>query len=41
MYGLSGERQLTEWEVPWLPGYQGATPGMPLWCSPLVATTSR
>ncbi|MGA6969896.1 MAG: glycoside hydrolase family 15 protein [Xanthobacteraceae bacterium] len=26
MYGLSGERQLTEWEVPWLPGYQGATP---------------
>jgi hypothetical protein len=22
MYGLSGERQLTEWEVPWLPGYQ-------------------
>ncbi len=26
MYGLSGERQLTEWEVPWLPGYHGATP---------------
>lgn len=26
MYGLSGERQLTEWEVPWLPGYQGASP---------------
>src|SRR5215468_7573319 len=26
MYGLSGERQLTEWEVPWLPGYQGAVP---------------
>src|SRR6266404_4646560 len=26
MYGLSGERQLLEWEVPWLPGYQGATP---------------
>jgi carbohydrate kinase (thermoresistant glucokinase family) len=26
MYGLSGERQLTEWEVPWLPGYQGAAP---------------
>ena len=24
MYGLSGERQLIEWEVPWLPGYQGA-----------------
>jgi GH15 family glucan-1,4-alpha-glucosidase len=23
MYGLSGERQLIEWEVPWLPGYQG------------------
>jgi len=26
MYGLSGERQLTEWEVPWLPGYHGAAP---------------
>jgi gluconate kinase len=26
MYGLSGERQLIEWEVPWLPGYQGAVP---------------
>ncbi len=23
MYGLAGERQLIEWEVPWLPGYQG------------------
>jgi carbohydrate kinase (thermoresistant glucokinase family) len=26
MYGVSGERQLLEWEVPWLPGYQGAVP---------------
>jgi len=26
MYGLSGERRLTEWEVPWLPGYEGARP---------------
>jgi GH15 family glucan-1,4-alpha-glucosidase len=26
MYGLGGERRLTEWEVPWLPGYQGAAP---------------
>ncbi len=26
VYGLSGERQLVEWEVPWLPGYQGAGP---------------
>jgi glucoamylase len=26
MYGLAGERQLNEWEVPWLPGYQGSTP---------------
>ncbi|MBL0422555.1 glycoside hydrolase family 15 protein [Ramlibacter sp. AW1] len=26
MYGLAGERRLTEWEVPWLPGYQGARP---------------
>jgi carbohydrate kinase (thermoresistant glucokinase family) len=26
MYGLSGERQLIEWEVPWLPGYHGAVP---------------
>ncbi len=26
MYGIAGERQLMEWEVPWLPGYQGAAP---------------
>jgi GH15 family glucan-1,4-alpha-glucosidase len=26
MYGLSGERRLTEWEVPWLPGFDGARP---------------
>ena len=26
MYGLSGERRLEEWEVSWLPGYQGAGP---------------
>ena len=26
MYGIAGERQLMEWEVPWLTGYQGATP---------------
>ena len=26
MYGIAGERQLTEWEVPWLSGYQGAAP---------------
>jgi GH15 family glucan-1,4-alpha-glucosidase len=26
MYGLAGERRLTEWEVPWLPGYEGAKP---------------
>jgi GH15 family glucan-1,4-alpha-glucosidase len=26
MYGLGGERRLAEWEVPWLPGYQGARP---------------
>ena len=26
VYGLSGERQLIEWQVPWLPGYQGADP---------------
>ncbi len=26
VYGLSGERQLIEWQVPWLPGYQGAAP---------------
>jgi GH15 family glucan-1,4-alpha-glucosidase len=26
MYGLSGERRLTEWEVDSLPGYEGATP---------------
>jgi GH15 family glucan-1,4-alpha-glucosidase len=26
MYGLGGERRLLEWTVPWLPGYQGASP---------------
>ncbi|MBN9510294.1 MAG: glycoside hydrolase family 15 protein [Alphaproteobacteria bacterium] len=26
MYGLAGERHLREWEVDWLPGYQGARP---------------
>jgi GH15 family glucan-1,4-alpha-glucosidase len=26
MYGLAGERLLREWEVPWLSGYEGATP---------------
>jgi GH15 family glucan-1,4-alpha-glucosidase len=26
MYGIAGERRLTEWEVPWLPGYEGSGP---------------
>jgi GH15 family glucan-1,4-alpha-glucosidase len=26
MYGIAGERRLEEWEVGWLPGYQGAKP---------------
>ncbi len=26
LYGLAGERQVLEWEVPWLPGYRGASP---------------
>src|ERR1700704_5594335 len=26
MYGLGGERRLIEWEVPWLPGFNGARP---------------
>ena len=26
MYGVAGERRLTEWEVSWLPGYEGAAP---------------
>ena len=26
MYGLKGERQLVEWEVEWLPGYEGSRP---------------
>jgi GH15 family glucan-1,4-alpha-glucosidase len=26
MYGLRGERRLTEWEVPWLPGYANSKP---------------
>ena len=26
LYGLAGERRLPEFELPWLPGYQGASP---------------
>jgi GH15 family glucan-1,4-alpha-glucosidase len=26
MYGIAGERRLTEWEADWLPGYEGARP---------------
>src|SRR5688572_15740325 len=26
MYGLAGERRLTEHTIPWLPGYEGSTP---------------
>jgi len=26
MYGVAGERRLTEWEVPWLPGYENSSP---------------
>lgn len=26
LYGLSGERRIAEYEAPWLPGYEGATP---------------
>jgi len=26
LYGLAGERRLTEWEAPWLPGYEGSRP---------------
>ena len=26
MYGINGERRLTELELGWLPGYQGARP---------------
>jgi GH15 family glucan-1,4-alpha-glucosidase len=26
MYGVAGERRLSEWEVSWLPGYEGARP---------------
>jgi GH15 family glucan-1,4-alpha-glucosidase len=26
MYGPAGERRLTEWEVDWLPGYEGSKP---------------
>jgi GH15 family glucan-1,4-alpha-glucosidase len=26
MYGIAGERQLREWEVPWLDGYEGSKP---------------
>jgi GH15 family glucan-1,4-alpha-glucosidase len=26
MYGLAGEKRLTEWKVPWLSGYEGSKP---------------
>ena len=26
VYGIAGERRLLEWEVPWLPGFEGARP---------------
>ncbi len=26
MYGITGDRRLDEWEVDWLPGYEGAAP---------------
>ena len=26
MYGIAGERRLTEWEIPWLPGYRNSSP---------------
>lgn len=26
MYGIGGQRRLLEWEAPWLPGYEGASP---------------
>jgi GH15 family glucan-1,4-alpha-glucosidase len=26
MYGVAGERRLEEYEIPWLPGYEGASP---------------
>jgi GH15 family glucan-1,4-alpha-glucosidase len=26
MYGIAGERRLTEWEIPWLPGYDKSSP---------------
>jgi GH15 family glucan-1,4-alpha-glucosidase len=26
LYGIAGERRTTEWEVPWLPGYEGSRP---------------
>src|SRR5450756_2169067 len=26
MYGAAGERRLDEWEVDWLPGYEGSAP---------------
>jgi GH15 family glucan-1,4-alpha-glucosidase len=26
MYGLAGERRLTEFSIPWLPGYEGSSP---------------
>ena len=26
MYGIGGERRLPEWDIPWLPGYEGSVP---------------
>ena len=40
MYGLAGERRLTEWEVPWLPGYEGAAAGADRQCARTASSSS-
>ena len=41
MYGIAGERRLTEWEVPWLPGYEGSAPGPHRQFRPWPASAGR
>ena len=40
MYGLAGERRLTEWEVPWLPGYEGSRAGAHRQCRRTASCSS-
>ena len=40
MYGAGGERRLDEWEVDWLPGYEGSAAGPDRQCRRRVSSSS-